>query len=64
MKPIYYADQMVTAYEIAMGLPEARRMTNDDGNFKTEVTQQNKIFHIFRSCFYFSPICYCTITNL
>ena len=46
MKPIYYADQMVTAYEIAMGLPEARRMTNDDGNFKTEVTQQhvNKAF--------------------
>ena len=37
---------MVTAYEIAMGLPEARRMTNDDGNFKTEVTQQhiNKAF--------------------
>ena len=23
MKPIYYADQMITAYEIAMGLPEA-----------------------------------------
>lgn len=46
LKPIYYADQMVTAYEIAMGLPEARRMTNDDGNFKTEVTQQhiNKAF--------------------
>ena len=36
LKPIYHAEQIISAYETAMGLPEAMRMTNDDGTFKAE----------------------------
>ena len=46
MKPIYHAEQIISAYETAMGLPEAMRMTNDDGTFKVAATQQ----HIDKVC--------------
>ena len=46
MKPIYHAEQIISAYETAMGLPEAMRMTNDDGTFKAAATQQ----HIDKVC--------------
>ena len=46
MKPIYHAEQIISAYEAAMGLPEAGRMTNDDGTFKAAATQQ----HIDKVC--------------
>ena len=46
MKPIYHAEQIISAYETAMGLPEAMRMTNDDGTFKAVATQQ----HIDKVC--------------
>ena len=36
MKPIYHAEQIISAYETAMGLPEAMRMTNDDGTFNPQ----------------------------
>lgn len=41
LKPIYHAEQIISAYETAMGLPEAMRMTNDDGTFKAEATQRH-----------------------
>ena len=46
MKPIYHAEQIISAYETAMGLPEAMRMANDDGTFKVAATQQ----HIDKVC--------------
>ena len=46
MKPIYHAEQIISAYETAMGLPEAMRMANDDGTFKAAATQQ----HIDKVC--------------
>lgn len=46
MKPIYYAERIISAYETAAGIPEAGRMTNNDGVFKAEVTQQ----HIDKAC--------------
>lgn len=46
MKPIYYAERIISAYETAAGIPEAGRMTNNDGAFKAEVTQQ----HIDKAC--------------